>query len=69
MTALSKKKIRSQIPLSELNADVNKRIKLCVDIFYANEIEFLHTKSKDLNYISIQRFKLHLCTEIGQKKE
>ena len=30
------------------------KIKLYLDVFYIDGVPFLHTKSKDLNYITIQ---------------
>ena len=43
----------SQVPLNELSFAGSTKIKLYVDIFYVNGLCFLHTKSKDINFITI----------------
>ena len=53
-TAPSQKRdASSQILLSDIKFNINKRIKLYIDIMYICGSFFLHTKSKDLNYITI----------------
>ena len=42
-------------------------VKLHIDLFYVNGIPFLHTKSKNLNYITIQKIDSRTTSEI--KKE
>ena len=48
------KNTSSQLPLPENLPNDSMRIKLYIDIFYVDGIPFLHTKSKDVNYITIQ---------------
>ena len=56
----------TQFPLPTLNKDI-LNIKLYVDIFYVNGIPFLHTKSKDLDYITVQHLKSRKEKEISSK--
>jgi len=68
MTAPSMKRNDSQqILLSEIKEGFNKRVKLYVDIFFVNGIPFLHTKSKDTNYITIQKLQNRKSREIRKK--
>ena len=41
--------------LHELGELLSRKIKLYVDIFFVNGIPFLHTKSKDIDFITIQK--------------
>ena len=53
-TAPSQKRdTSSQVQLNDIKFDIDKRIKLYIDIMYISGIFFLHTKSKDLDYITI----------------
>ena len=44
----------SEGELDDIKIKVDKRIKLYIDIMYVCGSMFLHTKSKNLNYITIQ---------------
>ena len=53
-TASSQRKDTSlQVQLDDFKVNINKRIKLYIDIMYVCGRMFLHTKSKDLDYITI----------------
>ncbi len=68
MTAPTMKKNQSQqILLEDLDMPCSVYMKLYVDIFHANGISFLHTKSKDANYISIQKLPNQKGREIRKK--
>ena len=43
----------SQILLHDISLNIDRRIKLYIDIMYVCGRSFLHTKSKDINYITI----------------
>ena len=42
-------------------------VKLYIDLFYVNGIPFLHTKLKNLNYITIQKLDKRTTSEIKKK--
>ena len=42
-------------------------VKLYVDIFYVNDIPYLHTKSKEVNYIIIQKLDKRTSGEISKR--
>ena len=43
-----------------------KRVKLFMDLFFVNKLVFLHTKSDNINYISVQSLNSMNTTEILQ---
>ena len=56
-----------QIPVPD---DVEKEVSLYVDIFYVNGNVFLHVKSKNMDYVSIEGLKTEKripCTKIKKK--
>ena len=68
MTAPPKlKNTSNQVLLHDLGPSVNRRIKLYVDILFVNGDPYLHTKSKDLNYVTISR--LNSCKVRNIKKK
>ena len=68
MTAPTMKKNDSQqILLEDINMPCSLYMKLYVDVFHANGISFLHTKSKDANFISIQKLPNRKGREIRKK--
>ncbi len=68
MTAPSMKKNQSQqILLEDIDMPCSVHMKLYVDVFHANGIPFLHTKSKDANFISIQKLPNRKGREIRKK--
>ena len=56
-----------QIMLRDIPELEERTVKLYVDIFYVNGIPFLHTKSKAVNYITIQKFDKRTSTEISKR--
>ena len=68
MTVPPKKKDdNSQIHLHKLGNLGSRKVKLYVDIFFVNKIPFLHTKSKDIDFITIQKLTNRKATEIWKK--
>ena len=57
----------SQVLKHELNDLKSRRVKLYIDIFYVNGLVFLHTKSKKIDYITIQTLTSKKGTEIRKK--
>ena len=49
--------LASQILFNKLSFTGSTRVKLYVDIFYVNGLCFLHTKSKDINFITIHHLQ------------
>ena len=47
------KNTSTQILLHDIKADINRQVKLYIDIMYVCRRCFLHTKSKDVDYITI----------------
>ena len=56
-----------QIMLRDILELEERMVKLYVDIFYVNDIPFLHTKSKAINYITIQKLDKRTSVEISKK--
>ena len=44
----------TQSPIPKDITEESMKIKLYLDIFYINSVPFLHTKSKDINYVTVQ---------------
>ena len=63
------RKNATQHPIPNDITQESMKIKLYLDIFYINGVPFLHTKSKDVNYITIQhlpnRKEKTLITKLG----
>ena len=67
-TAPSQKRdASSQVLLSDIKFDINKRVKLYIDIMYICGGLFLHTKSKDIDYITIHYLPDKKITTIAKK--
>ena len=56
-----------QIMLQDITGLKERMVKLYVDIFHVNGILFLHTKSKNLNYITIQKIDRRTTSEFKKK--
>ena len=56
-----------QVMLQDIPELKERMVKLYIDIFYVNGIIFLHTKSKNLNYITIQKLDRRTTSEIKKK--
>ena len=56
-----------QILLHNIKTEINKRIKLYIDIMYICGSFFLHTKSKDINYITIHYLPDKKSSTIAKK--
>ena len=54
------------LPVPTLIAMRYKRVQMFMDIFFVNKLVFLHTKSENINYRSVQALKSHNMTEILQ---
>ena len=68
MTAPPQKKDNStQILLHDVKIQINRRMKLYIDIMYVCRRSFLHTKSKDINYITIQYLPDRKSSTIAKK--
>ena len=61
-----RKRYNKQIPLP---SNVKKDVMLYIDILYVNGNPFLHAKSKDINYISIERLKDRELSTLIEKVE
>ena len=59
----------SQVMLYELSYSKSRWAKLYVDIFYVNGLAFLHIKSKEIDYITIQRLTSKKGSEICKKSK
>ena len=57
----------SQISLDDLVTNINRRIKLYLDILFINGDPYLHTKSKDLDYVTINRLDSQKIRDIKKK--
>ena len=44
-----------------------RMVKLYINLFYVNDIPFLHTKSKNINYITIQKIDRRTTGEVKKK--
>ena len=59
----------TQSPIPKDITEESMKIKLYLDIFYIDSVPFLHTKSKDINYVTVQhlpnRKEETLVTKLG----
>ena len=68
MVAPSKVSNKStQILLHDLGSVIDRRLKMYVDILYVNGHPYLHTKTKEVNYITISRLKSRSMRDIKRK--
>ena len=68
MTTPSQKKDNSsQILLHDIKIQINRRIKLYIDIMYVCGCSFLHIISKDINYITIQYLPDRKSSTVAKK--
>ena len=56
-----------QIMLQDIPGLKERMVKLYIDLFYINGIPFLHIKSKNFNYITIQKLDKRTTSEIKKK--
>ena len=56
-----------QVMLQDIPGLKEIMVNLYIDLFYVNGIPFLHTKSKDLNYITIQKIDRRITSKIKKK--
>jgi hypothetical protein len=62
--------VREPHPLVPLTPPISKFhhfIDLYMDFLFVNKIPFLHTKSKNLNFLSIQSFKKRTISDIADR--
>ena len=57
----------SQVLLYDIKTHINRRIKLYIDIMYVCGRFFLHTKSKEIDYITIHFIQNHKFSNISKK--
>ena len=57
----------TQILLHDLVPSVSRRLKMYIDILYINGKPYLHTKTKDVNYITINKLQSRKARDIKRK--
>ena len=67
---LRKRPIRHErseiVPVPTMIATRYKQVQIFMDIFFVNKLVFLHTKSENINYRSVQALKSRNTTAIIQ---
>ena len=61
------KNMSQQITLRDIPELEEQMVNLYVDLFYVNDIPFLHTKSKEINYITIQKLDKRTTDKISKR--
>ena len=56
-----------QIMLRDIPELEEQMVELYVDLFYVNGIPFVHTKSKEINYITIQKLNKRTTGKISRR--